>query len=268
MQPESQILFRLSQPRRGLYPQLLLAWVVIVIAAMGYCWAHSLVAGSLPHDGWVTVRWAALHWGAWPLLLPVCFWVIRRLQRRISGLLAIALGAPVAVIGSAAFAYAIDRLSGGQWDGLQALYYMTPVAGGTYLLFVMIAFWLLSPATLSASHEEIEVDAPGALLDVSTGTEDRRIRAEQIHWIRGARNYAELHTADAGYIMRSSLRELESLLSSEGFIRVHRSYLVNSQVLDTVALRDGSVVRLPGGVQVPVGRTYRSRVMQALSAVR
>jgi len=103
------------------------------------------------------------------------------------------------------------------------------------------------------------------MLAVSTGSREQRIGAEQICWVQGARNYAELHAGSAQYIMRSSMRELEEMLSAHGFIRIHRSYLVNRKQVDALQQRRGEVLlRLRDGTELPVGRTYREQVAQNL----
>ena len=261
----SNLQFRLAPASRGVHLRLLAVWAVVLLAAMAYCWMHSSIADGGQHDPLITLRWATTHWGGWPLLLPLCYALIRRLQFRIGLAAALALAAPLAIAGAAIAAWIIDWLWGGPWTLAAALYRMIPIAGGTYLVFVALAFWLLHPALLSPRATPLSPAPAAPMLAVSTGSREQRIGAEQICWVQGARNYAELHAGSAQYIMRSSMRELEEMLSAHGFIRIHRSYLVNRKQVDALQQRRGEVLlRLRDGTELPVGRTYREQVAQNL----
>jgi two-component system, LytTR family, response regulator len=50
---------------------------------------------------------------------------------------------------------------------------------------------------------------------------------EDVHWIEADGDYSRVHTYDRAYLSTSSLRELEELLPSGRFARIHRSHVVN-----------------------------------------
>jgi len=50
---------------------------------------------------------------------------------------------------------------------------------------------------------------------------------DAVHWVEAEGDYSRVHTYDRGYLSTSSLRELEELLPSARFARIHRSHLVN-----------------------------------------
>ncbi|WRS28917.1 LytTR family DNA-binding domain-containing protein [Oscillospiraceae bacterium MB08-C2-2] len=60
----------------------------------------------------------------------------------------------------------------------------------------------------------------------------------------------------------ATLEDLEKLLSGKGFVRVHRSYMVNMQYITCVQRRS---VLLKNGEDVPVGVTYGEKVKKALT---
>lgn len=47
--------------------------------------------------------------------------------------------------------------------------------------------------------------------------------SEDIEWIRGAGNYAELHGLGRCHLLRKNLNALEQKLDSSQFLRIHRS---------------------------------------------
>jgi two-component system LytT family response regulator len=117
----------------------------------------------------------------------------------------------------------------------------------------------------------VEVSAPaGATLDriVLKGTDRvRLLPVQQITWIEAAGMYVKLHMRDgAVHLHRSLLGDLDVALDKRRFVRVHRSAIVNLDVIEelqqdahgdyTVVLKDRTEVRL--------GRRYRARLQDRL----
>ncbi len=49
----------------------------------------------------------------------------------------------------------------------------------------------------------------------------------EVHYVQADGDYSRVHTYDRSLLCTSSLRELEERLPAPGFLRIHRSYLVN-----------------------------------------
>jgi DNA-binding LytR/AlgR family response regulator len=62
---------------------------------------------------------------------------------------------------------------------------------------------------------------------VSVGGAKTLLDYDAIHWIEADGDYSRVHTYDRSYLATSSLRELEELLPSARFARIHRSHVVN-----------------------------------------
>jgi two-component system, LytTR family, response regulator len=95
----------------------------------------------------------------------------------------------------------------------------------------------------------------------------RLLPVQQIAWIEAAGMYVRLHTRDgAVHLHRGLLGHLDAALDKRRFVRVHRSAIVNIEVIDelqqdahgdyTVVLKDRTAVRL--------GRRYRERLQDRL----
>ncbi|MBL7951788.1 MAG: response regulator transcription factor [Flavobacteriales bacterium] len=77
-------------------------------------------------------------------------------------------------------------------------------------------------------------------------------------------NYTELHTADGRrFISARTLKDYEDMLTPLGFLRVHRSQLVNKAKI--THLDDGHVV-LSNSIRVEISRRKREDVMKALGS--
>ena len=84
-----------------------------------------------------------------------------------------------------------------------------------------------------------------------------RVAIEQVLYVQGAGDYAELHCAGAQtHLHDKSLNTLEHLLCSR-FIRSHRSYLVNLGAIAGLRCEPGSRywLKLSSGQEIPVSRS-------------
>jgi DNA-binding LytR/AlgR family response regulator len=62
---------------------------------------------------------------------------------------------------------------------------------------------------------------------VSAGGAKTLLDYDAVHWVEADGDYSRVHTYDRSYLSTSSLREVEELLPSARFVRIHRSHLVN-----------------------------------------
>jgi hypothetical protein len=102
--------------------------------------------------------------------------------------------------------------------------------------------------------------------DIRDGARLTRVRIDQVLAIRSAGNHIEVVLADGRkLLMRSPLSAIERELGPCGFLRTHRSWLVNAgQVTSLKAVGSGDHTVELGGVAVPLSR----RFPQALARLR
>jgi two-component system, LytTR family, response regulator len=81
-----------------------------------------------------------------------------------------------------------------------------------------------------------------------------------IRWIGAEGNYVRLCTATETHLLRETMAHLEERLDPRGFLRVHRSFIVNLKYVKEVRRESNgdSVVLLDNGQKVAMGRSYRS----------
>lgn len=106
-----------------------------------------------------------------------------------------------------------------------------------------------SPSTAATPYtERIAVEMRGQV---------RVVPVEEIEYVTASGPYAELHTAERGFVIRERMQALEERLDPARFLRIHRSIIVRLDVIDTL-LRGGGgdyAVRLKNGVKLKVSRT-------------
>ena len=91
-----------------------------------------------------------------------------------------------------------------------------------------------------------------------------------VDWIEAADNYVKLHVGKAEYLLRHTLAALEKELHGERFVRVHRSSMVQiDRIAELIPESHGDfTLRLRGGGEVTLSRTFRERVERALGWTR
>lgn len=90
-----------------------------------------------------------------------------------------------------------------------------------------------------------------------------KIKASDVYWIEALGDYIVINTADSKYIVHNTMKGIESKLSPDRFLRVHRSYIVR---LDRIETLDESVIVIKQKI-IPIGGTYKSRLMNRLNMV-
>ena len=90
---------------------------------------------------------------------------------------------------------------------------------------------------------------------------------DDITWIEAEDYCARIHTRTRTILVRDSLRALADSLEPNGFVRIHRSAIVNVDCVRQIEpLTSGDQkVTLSDGTKVKVSRTYRASVIQAIA---
>jgi two-component system LytT family response regulator len=106
-----------------------------------------------------------------------------------------------------------------------------------------------------ASVDRLPVKANGRIIPM---------RVADIDWIEADDDYVLLHAGDKSWILRESISNLEPRLALCGFVRIHRSILVNvDRVRELHPLLKGEFnVILVDGTQLKLTRTYRTAIEQ------
>ena len=86
------------------------------------------------------------------------------------------------------------------------------------------------------------------------GTDEIPVMPQHVLYASGAGNYVELHTPHGTAIWRQTMRDAERALRPSGFVRVHRSYLVNLRYVREL------VPDFQGGLALVMNDRQRSRV--------
>jgi DNA-binding LytR/AlgR family response regulator len=94
-----------------------------------------------------------------------------------------------------------------------------------------------------------------------------RVVLDRVDWVHAEGEYVRIVIGEASYLHRESLTALLERLDPAGFVRIHRSVIVNRDQIASVRRRPTGSYQLltERGQELPVGRSYRKLVRAMLT---
>ncbi|PRZ15673.1 LytR/AlgR family response regulator transcription factor [Nesterenkonia sandarakina] len=121
----------------------------------------------------------------------------------------------------------------------------------------------------SAARDAATQDRPEAVrVSVLQGDSTVLVNLHDIRWVQAHGDYARLHTQAGTYLLRSPLAELAEAWQEHGFIRTHRSSLVNVLHVQRVTRRQGRMLIEVPGAELEVSRRLMPQVRERLELGR
>ena len=149
-------------------------------------------------------------------------------------------------------------------------YVLKPVVEKRFHEAVRRAVERLSSSSAEALRRQMasileRLPAPDRLA-VRTGERTTFLRFEDIDWIDVEEDYARVHAGKDTHLMRETLADLERRLPASRFIRIHRSFIIQADRIQSVQpwFKGDYVITLRDGTRLHSGRTYRQRVQDLL----
>ncbi|GIM94438.1 LytR/AlgR family response regulator transcription factor [Paractinoplanes toevensis] len=105
-------------------------------------------------------------------------------------------------------------------------------------------------------------DEPAIPVELAGTT--RMLPRSSVRWVEAQGDYARLHTSDASHLVRVSLATLAERWADAGFVRIHRSYLVQIRLISELRLTNSGYVVAVDGVELPVSRRHTRELKDRL----
>jgi DNA-binding LytR/AlgR family response regulator len=87
-----------------------------------------------------------------------------------------------------------------------------------------------------------------------------KVNIDEILFIESLKEYIRITTKDRSILTKFQLGQIEEMLAKNGFLRIHRSFLVAKGKIDAFSATDVEIA----GKQIPIGRSYKDMVMGML----
>jgi len=132
--------------------------------------------------------------------------------------------------------------------------------------------YLLKPITFGRFFKSVEKflkvhnhHFPGAInsteaqhIYLKSGYKYFKIDTSDILYVESLKDYVNVYTRERTITSKYKISELELVLKDRGFVRIHRSFIVNKRHITAFTANDVEL----GKIQIPVGDTYKALVQQ------
>jgi two-component system, LytTR family, response regulator len=165
---------------------------------------------------------------------------------------------PLIIFTTAYSNYAVEGFNLGAVD-----YLVKPIPFNRFLKAVLRAQQVFSQKNIPSQNQvistpEIEHD----FMFVRAEYENVKINFLDILFIEGLKDYVKIYTTDNKYTLTLiSLIKLENLLSSKGFARVHRSYIIN--IKHVKSIQKNKV--LISDKRIPISESYKTSFFERIN---
>lgn len=223
---------------------ILLAFLLLLGGGL-YCSLYNLLQGRT-ESPLVGMAWSAVNLLPWLAAFELCKRIGgARAGSRAEGWWRIGL----VMLGAAAVSIALDSADG--LAGPLAFEALRRLPAAVLVLVLLVLAPLVARRRLAdspAQNPRLPAEAPDRL----------PLLPRQIDWIKAAGNYLEFRSGTRIVLHRMTMAEAEALLEGEGFIRIHRSFLVNaSRVVRVARGKAVDEIGLADGTRLRVGAAYR-----------
>lgn len=120
----------------------------------------------------------------------------------------------------------------------------------------------LVPAHPAVSGQRDRQDDPTIPVELAGTT--RMLPRSAVQWVEAQGDYARLHTVDGSHLVRIPLATLAERWGEAGFVRIHRSYLVQLKLIGELRLTNNGYVVLIGDRELPVSRRHTRELKDRL----
>lgn len=94
------------------------------------------------------------------------------------------------------------------------------------------------------------------------------VKTADIAWLQAKGNFTEIYLAGGGKkLVCKFLKHFDDLLEAP-FIRIHRSYIVNTRFIKSYSKGSGGAVSLQDGTEIEVSASYKEQLLKALGALQ
>ncbi len=111
-------------------------------------------------------------------------------------------------------------------------------------------------------NENDVADTKDDYVYVKVDGEFQKIFYDQIHYVEAFADYVKIWTSpEKRVVTLQTMRNMESGLPVDKFIRVHRSYII---AINKIKAIQNTTVILEGNIEIPIGKNYKESISQIL----
>lgn len=90
------------------------------------------------------------------------------------------------------------------------------------------------------------------------------IELNELIYLQAEGNYTQLKMKQKKILVSKTMGDFEKILPQEGFLRIHNSFIINTQEVRKYIKGDGGMVNMSNGDQLPVSRINKPKLLLTL----
>ncbi|WP_241237838.1 LytR/AlgR family response regulator transcription factor [Pseudoflavitalea rhizosphaerae] len=142
-------------------------------------------------------------------------------------------------------------------------YLLKPISFERFYRAVEKAWKIANPSDRPPATPDL-YPGTGGYIFVKVETKMVRVELDDILYVEGLKNYLSIHTRAQRIITLQSMKQLEEALPPNRFLRVHKSYLVAMDKINSVERQEIHI----GSTIIPVGSTYAENFFKQLNRLK
>lgn len=155
---------------------------------------------------------------------------------------------PKVIITTAYREYALDG-----YDLDVVDYLLKPITFDRFFKAMERYLRISEPSTPTAAIEPADIY-------IKSGYKNIKINPDDILYLESMKDYVKIHTASGPIMTKSRISDMEVGLSGKGFLRIHRSFIVNLKNITAFTANDMEI----GKTEIPIGESYKEFVFKVI----
>ena len=94
-----------------------------------------------------------------------------------------------------------------------------------------------------------------------------KLKLNDIIYIEALENYITLYTSNEKYTIHFTMKAIENILPSDIFIRVHRSFIVNRSMIQTIKEKSLDLIFGSEIKNLPIGKSFRDYLLNKINTL-
>lgn len=100
---------------------------------------------------------------------------------------------------------------------------------------------------------------------IKTRQKLEKVGIDEVYYLEADGHYCQVHTGDKKFLVRMSMADLSKRLPSDLFLQTHRSFIVNTQKIESVDLQESVIIL--GEKHVPLSKRNKEELLKKLDWV-
>ena len=92
-----------------------------------------------------------------------------------------------------------------------------------------------------------------------------KLKSEDVYYIEALKDYVVIHTLDMRYTIHSTMKEIDTKMGQEAFVRIHRSFIVQLDKIATIEYPNLTLENIDK--LFPIGGSYRDELNNKIKMI-